>query len=136
MASKGFNNDNDISEKSKEALQSETWQNVRASARHFVAGDADGDNAYPTRWGMLVNKYLSECYWSEQKGHEVSICDRTYQVLKREKVTVFYDHDGNTLFDVENERLAEEAKFYEDKQEETESGDFQEEITEASGEED
>ena len=31
-----------------------------------------------------------------------------YKVLKREQVTVFYDADGNTLFDVENKRIAEE----------------------------
>ena len=136
MVSKDLSSENNIWEQSKEALQPETQKNVRTSARHFVAGTADGDNAYPTRWGMLVNKYLSECYRSEDKGHEVSIDDRTYQILKREKVTVFYDHEGNTLFDVENERLAEEAKFYEDKQEEKESGDSQEEITETSGEED
>lgn len=29
-------------------------------------------------------------------------------VLKREKVTAFYDADGNTLFDIENDRLKEE----------------------------
>lgn len=32
----------------------------------------------------------------------------TYKILKREKVTAFYDADGNTLFDIENDRLKEE----------------------------
>lgn len=35
----------------------------------------------------------------------------TYKVLRREKVTAFYDADGNTIFDVENKRLEKEYGY-------------------------
>ena len=98
----------DISETSKEASQSETWQKIRESLKHFTLGDNVGSNAYPTKWGMLVNKYLATGYKDEKKEHEISISNEVYKVLERENVTVFYDSDGNTLFDVSNERLANE----------------------------
>lgn len=35
----------------------------------------------------------------------------TYKVLRREKVTAFYDAEGNTIFDVENKRLEKEYGY-------------------------
>ena len=66
----------DISEKSKEALQSETWQKVRESLKHFTPGDNTGSNVYPTKWGMLVNKYLATGY---KDGKKVGVtCSGTF----------------------------------------------------------
>ncbi len=47
-------------------------------------------------------------YKVESKQHEIVIDSVAYKVLERRGVTVFYDADGNTLFDVENERLEKE----------------------------
>lgn len=66
------------------------------------------DNAYGVTWANLVKKYLTTAYLEDTPQAEVEAWGVTYKVLRREKITVFYDADGNTLFDVENERLKKE----------------------------
>lgn len=108
-------NENNISEKSKEALQSETWQAVRKAAkteiRHFVDEVLVKDDPYGYPWGQVVDEYLKNGYKEECKENEITVLGETYKVLKREEVTVFYDADGNTLFDVVNERLEKEYEW-------------------------
>lgn len=110
MGVNGFNEDN-ISEKNKEALKSETWQRAREAmeteTRHFTAEKTDGDS-YGEPWAQAVKEYFRNGYKGEDKQCNVVVSGVAYQILKREGVTVFYDADGNTLFDVENERLEKE----------------------------
>lgn len=124
METSGFN-DNNISEQSKEALQSETWQKAREAMKtevqHFTEAPelqhfatvkvSKNDNAYGVVWGNVVREYLKTAY--SEKNTQVDIVSDgiTYKVLKREEVTVFYDADGNTLFDVENKRLEKEYGY-------------------------
>ena len=76
----------------------ETGRNVM----HYALGD------YEHEWSKAVLEYLENGYSSEDGKSEVEVGNTTYKILKREKVTAFYDADGNTLFDIENDRLKEE----------------------------
>lgn len=124
METKGFNK-NEISEKSKEALQSEIWQKVRETMKtevqhftevpeiqHFATVKVSkNDNVYGVVWGNVVREYLKTAYSGENAQADVISDGITYKVLKREEVTAFYDADGNTLFDVENKRLEKEYGY-------------------------
>lgn len=121
METKGFSG-NGISEQSKEALKSETWQEARklmkAEVPHFTEAPeiqhfatvkvSKNDNVYGVVWGNVVREYLKTAYSKENAQEDVISDGITYKVLKREEVTAFYDADGNTLFDVENGRLEKE----------------------------
>lgn len=124
METKGFSG-NGISEQSKEALKSETWQEARklmkAEVPHFTEAPeiqhfatvkvSKNDNVYGVVWGNVVREYLKTAYSGENAQADVISDGITYKVLKREEVTVFYDADGNTLFDVENGRLEKEYEY-------------------------
>lgn len=81
-----------LSDKSKEAMKSETWQEVRGALRQTI-----------------VNEYLKTGYADESKEHDIDVSGTTYKVLDRGGITTFYDALGNTLFNVENKDL--EAKY-------------------------
>lgn len=114
MEIKGF--DGNLSEESKKALQSETWQKVRDSmkekkeVKHFTA-ECTAENAYGAIWNQVVNEYLKSGYNAEDKSPDIVVMGETYKTLKRPEVTVFYDAAGNTLFDVTNERLEKEYEW-------------------------
>lgn len=69
------------------------------------------DNVYGVTWAEVVKKYLQTAYSGEDAQAEVEAFGKTYKVLRRTEVTAFYDKDGNTLFDVTNERLADEYEW-------------------------
>lgn len=69
------------------------------------------DNVYGVTWGNLVREYLKTAYSEEDKKADVLSDGVTYKILKRSKVTVFYDENENTLFDVENKRLEKEYRY-------------------------
>lgn len=79
----------------------ETGRNVM----HYALGD---NQDYEHEWSKAILEYLENGYSSEDSKSEVEVGNTTYKILKREKVTAFYDADGNTLFDIENDRLKEE----------------------------
>ena len=79
----------------------ETGRNVM----HYALGD---NQDYEHEWSKAVLGYLENGYSLEDNKSEVEVGNTIYKILKREKVTAFYDADGNTLFDVENDRLKEE----------------------------
>ena len=114
MEIKGF--DGNLSEESKKALQSETWQKVRDSmkekkeVKHFTA-ESTAENAYGAIWNQVVNEYLKSGYNAEDKSPDIVVMGETYKTLKRPEVTVFYDAAGDTLFDVTNERLEKEYEW-------------------------
>ncbi len=114
MEIKGF--DGNLSEESKKALQSETWQKVRDSmkekkeVKHFTA-ESTAENAYGAIWNQVVNEYLKSGYNAEDKSPDIVVMGETYKTLRRPEVTVFYDAAGNTLFDVTNERLEKEYEW-------------------------
>ena len=83
-----------LSDKSREALKSETWQEIREDMKEEI-----------------VSEYLKNGYADGEKQHDISVSGIEYKVLERGEVTTFYDNLGNTLFSVENEKLA--AKYEE-----------------------
>lgn len=78
-----------LSDKSKEALKSETWQELGEVLREEI-----------------VKEYLKAGYADESKRHDIEVSGTTYKVLERGEITTFYDGSGNTLFNVENKELA------------------------------
>ena len=114
MGVKGF--DGNLSEESKKALQSETWQKVRDSmkekkeVKHFTA-ESTAENAYGWTWDQVVKEYLRSGYNAEDKSPDIVVMGETYKTLRRPEVTVFYDDTGDTLFDVTNERLEKEYEW-------------------------
>lgn len=80
--------------------------------QHFpVEKVSKGDNVYGIRWANLVRKFLETTYSEENPQAEIVSDGVTYKVLRREKVTAFYDAEGNTIFDVENKRLEKEYGY-------------------------
>lgn len=124
MEIKGFN-ENEVSEQNKEALQSETWQKARTALesevqhftdapeiQHFAVEKVNkNDNVYGVGWGNIVREYLKKAYSKGNTQADIVSDGITYKVLKRERVTAFYDADGRTLFDVENKRLEREYGY-------------------------
>lgn len=102
-----------LSEESKKALQSETWQKAREGIKarreikHF-SEEAEAGNEYGPEWGAVVKEYFKIGYKAADKGCDLEVGGVIYKVLRRDKVTAFYDSDGDTLFDVTNERLERE----------------------------
>ena len=77
---------------------------------HFTKEDEAGQ-AYGWEISQVIYKYLENGYELETSQTEIEAVGKKYKVLKRDKVTSFYDENGNTLFDVENGRLAEEYNY-------------------------
>lgn len=89
------------------------------NVRHFTTEQKD-ENTYGWPWNEVVKKYLESGYSSDQKECQVTIREKEYKILKRDVVTVFYDADGNTLFDVTNDRLKREYESDRGEEEENE----------------
>lgn len=77
---------------------------------HYASGD---NRDYESEWSKAVLEYLEKGYPAEEENCELEAGSTTYKVLKRDTVTAFYDADGNTLFDVTNDRLKEEYEAME-----------------------
>lgn len=86
--------------------------------KHFTSEQKD-ENTYGWPWNEVVKKYLESGYASDQKECQVAIREKEYKILKRDAVTVFYDADGNTLFDVTNDRLKREYESDQSEKEES-----------------
>lgn len=89
------------------------------NVKHFTLGPSD-ENTYGWPWNEVVKRYLESGYSSDQKECQVTIREKEYKILKRDAVTVFYDADGNTLFDVTNDRLKREYESDRGEEEENE----------------
>lgn len=97
---------NGVTERNRKALQSETWKEAgKAIWAEIHLGE------------KLVRAYLQNGYKAPDKQCDIEVSGVTYKVLDRGEITVFYDADGNTLFDMENSKLAEEAANLEEQSE-------------------
>lgn len=80
--------------------------------KHFAeVSVGTNDNVYGVTYAEAVKQYLQSAYSGEDANAEVEAFGKIYKVLRRADVTVFYDKDGNMLFDVTNERLADDYGF-------------------------
>ena len=84
---------------------------VKNEIKHFKAGKNSVADSYGYTWSEVVKSYLTTGYKAEEKQQEVLVLGKNYKVLKRDMVTAFYDEYGNTLFDVENQRLESEYEW-------------------------
>lgn len=113
MGIKGFSG---LSEENKKAVQSETRLKAKDSMKeknefeHFTAESTE-KNAYGWTWNQVVKEYLRSGYNAEDNRPDIVVMGKTYKTLRRPEVTVFYDADGDTLFDVTNERLEKEYEW-------------------------
>lgn len=101
------------------------------NVRHFTSEQKD-ENTYGWPWNEVVKKYLESGYASDQKECQVTIREKEYKILKRDTVTVFYDADGNTLFDVTNDRLKREHESDQGEEEKNEENSSMVEMGTAS----
>lgn len=116
MGIKGLEGTLSLSEKSKMALQSETWQKVgdvmkeKKEVKHFTTENT-AEYAYGWSWHQVVKEYLKNGYDVADNSSDIVVNGETYKTLKRPEVTVFYNAAGDTLFDVTNERLKKEYEW-------------------------
>lgn len=114
MESNGF--EGTLSEESKKALQSKKWKKIgdcmkeKSKVKHFTAENTT-ESAYGWEWAQVVKEYLRSGYNAEDNSTDIIVMGKTYKTLRRLEVTVFYDSDGDTLFDVTNERLEKEYEW-------------------------
>jgi len=101
------------------------------NVRHFTSEQKD-ENTYGWPWNEVVKKYLESGYASDQKECQVTIREKGYKILKRDTVTVFYDADGNILFDVTNDRLQREYESDQGEEEKNEENSSMVEMGTAS----
>lgn len=74
---------------------------------------------YGDAWAHAVKVYLEAGYKKPDKKAEFTSLHKTYIALKKTEVTTFYNELGDTLFDVENKRLAQEYdSFFPEEQKE------------------
>lgn len=83
---------------------------MQTEIRHFT-DELLKDDPYGYQWERVVDEYLKNGYKKDCSQYELTVFGVTYKVLKRGEVTAFYDADGNTLFDVTNERLEKEYEW-------------------------
>lgn len=80
---------------------------------HYTLESGDYRTESGFEWAEVVLKYLKEHYAEECRQCEIETGGKVYKILKRDSVTSFYDADGETLFDVTNERLKKEYEAME-----------------------
>lgn len=76
------------------------------------------ENAYGATCAAVVGEYLKVAYDEETKEFEAFVLGKEYKALKKLETTVFCENLGKALFEVENNRLAEEYHFFNRKPEE------------------
>lgn len=82
----------------------------KREVEHFTA-ERTTDYAYGYTWNQIVQEYLRSGYNAADDSSDIVVMGKTYRVLRRLEVTVFYDDTGDTLFDVTNERLEKEYEW-------------------------
>lgn len=83
-------------------------EETRRQVQHF-SEEPGTDNGYGPEWGPVVDEYFKTGYKEATAENSLEVSGISYKVFRRDKVTVFYDAKGDTLFDVTNERLAKES---------------------------
>ncbi len=122
----------ELSEQSRKALQSETWQ----KAREAMGADAPGikadasarternDEFHHGDWKAVLHEYVRTAYKSGKSVHGITSGGTVYQFMEKDDKVTFYDADGNTLFHVGYEQLDKEYAEMMERQG-TESADCQ-----------
>lgn len=122
----------ELSEQSRKALQSETWQKAR-EAMGTAAPGIEASAAVRTErkeefhhgdWKAVLHEYVRTAYKSGKSVHSITSGGTVYQFMEKDDKVTFYDADGNTLFHVSYEQLDKEYAEMMERQG-TESADCQ-----------
>lgn len=122
----------ELSEQSRKALQSETWQKVREAMGSAAPGIEAGVAVRTERkeefhhgdWKAALHEYVRTAYKSGKSMHRITSGGTVYRFMEKDDKVTFYDADGNTLFHVGYEQLEKEYAEMMERQG-TESADCQ-----------
>lgn len=106
----------ELSEKSGEALKSDTWQKAREVLKKGIS-ETDGKAQEDTErssgftqgaWKGALHEYLRTSYKNGESMCDIESNGIVYKVMKKDDKVTFYDASGNTLFNVTYEQLETE----------------------------
>lgn len=106
----------DLSEKSREALQSDTWQKAKEALENGVsktdgevqAGVEESGRFAPGEWKEALHEYLRTSYKNGGSMCDIESGGVVYKVMKKDDKVTFYDAAGSTLFHISYEQLETE----------------------------
>lgn len=106
----------DLSEKSREALQSDTWQKAKEVLENEVskkdgeaqAGAEESGRFAPGAWKGALHEYLRTSYKNGGSMCDIESGGVVYKVMKKDDKVTFYDAAGSTLFHISYEQLETE----------------------------
>lgn len=106
----------ELSEQSRKALQSETWQKAREAMgadEPSIKADASArternDEFHHGDWKAALHEYLKTAYKSSKSIGNIASGGIVYQFMEKDDKVTFYDAAGNTLFHVGYEQLEKE----------------------------
>ena len=106
----------ELSEQSREALKSDTWQKAREVLKKGISetdgeaqGDTEGSSGFVQgAWKGALHEYLRTWYKNGESMCDIESDGGVYKVMKKDDKVTFYDASGNTLFHVTYEQLETE----------------------------
>lgn len=106
----------DLSEKSREALQSDTWQKAKEALENGVSktdgevqvGVEESGRFAPGAWKGTLHEYLRTSYKNGESMCDIESGGAIYKVMKKDDKVTFYDAAGSTLFHISYEQLETE----------------------------
>lgn len=121
-----------LSEQSRKALQSETWQKAREAMgapalgiKADAAARTERNNEFHHGdWKAVLHEYLKTAYKGSKSAGDITSGRTVYQFMEKDDKVTFYDADGNTLFHASYEQLEKEYAVLM-REQETDSEDCQ-----------
>lgn len=106
----------ELSEQSREALKSDTWQKAREVLKNEIS-ETDGETYADVEssggftqgaWKEALREYLRTSYKNGGSMCDIESGGAIYKVMKKEDKVTFYDAAGSTLFHISYEQLETE----------------------------
>lgn len=106
----------ELSEKSSEALRSDTWQKAKEELKKGISetdgeaqeGIEDSSGFTQGAWKRALHEYLRTSYKNGGSMCDIESGGAIYKVMKKDDKVTFYDDSGNTLFHIAYEQLETE----------------------------
>lgn len=105
----------ELSEKSGEALKSDTWQKAREVLKNGISetdekdADVESSSGFTQgAWKGALHEYLRTSYKNGESMCDIESNGIVYKIMKKDDKVTFYDASGNTLFNVTYEQLETE----------------------------
>ena len=106
----------ELSEQSREALKSDTWQKAREVLKNEIS-ETDGETYADVEssggftqgaWKEALHEYLRTSYKNGESMCDIESGGAIYKVMKKDDKVTFYDAAGSTLFHISYEQLETE----------------------------